>query len=410
MQRLLNQSEKYLKTDVRYLLHGGIWLSGAKVIGLLATLFTSIIFANWLPEETYGTYRYILSILAILALFTLPGINTAVTTEVARSNDRAFLTGLTAKIRWSILAAILTICVGIYYYIAGNILFAATFFLSAIGMPLVQITYLYTAVCSGKKQFAQLSSHTSASNVFVAIAMIATAWITDNLVLIFIAYFSAYILSQSISSYYIWRNTKNIATDDDTDIVSYGKHLSVMNGLAVVANNFDKILLFQFAGPAVLAGYYLALMPFKQIKSFLSIINTMLLPKLSDRTFNEVKKNLPKKILTSYLFVIPPVILYIFSAPYIFSIIFPLYVDFVLISQLVSGLLLLVPITILATALTAAKKQRALYYVSVSTAAIRVIMLSLLVPLFGITGAVITIFVSQIFNAGFTVVLFLRQN
>jgi len=235
--------------------------------------------------------------------------------------------------------------------------------------------------------------------------MVTTIFNTSNLFFIFIAYFFSYSSTQIISSLIVWRNQIN---NDKTEpgVTSYGKHLSVMQGATVIANNIDKILLFQFTGPAILAGYYLALVPFKQIKNFLSALNVLALPKLSSQKVSDIKVNLPPKLIKSYLLIVPIVLSYIILAPFFFKILFPNYVDFVFISQLFSLMLLFTPTTLLNTALTALEFKKQLYIVSTSTAILRVLLLLIAVPLWGLTGAVSVVIISQTYTAICLVFLF----
>jgi len=55
--RLLRRSEKYFKTDMVYLAHGGFWLTLGQIISSAASFLLAIAFANLLPKETYGTYK-----------------------------------------------------------------------------------------------------------------------------------------------------------------------------------------------------------------------------------------------------------------------------------------------------------------------------------------------------------------
>lgn len=404
-KHILQKIESFLKTDASYLITGGFWLSSSKAVAMVVTLASSVVFANFLPEETYGVYRYIISLLALLALPTLKGVNTAVTTAVARGHDGSFLSGLQVKTRWSIIAACITAAVSAYYYYKGNYIFGHIFALSSILMPVLQISYLYVAVLNGKKAFKALSVHLAASRIFVAITLAVTVLLTSNLLLIFLVYFFSYILSQILSSIITWRQyiTNDVIEQETT---SYGKHLSLIQAVTVVANNIDKVLLFQFAGPAVLAGYYLALMPFKQLKNFVSTINTLALPKLSERSISVLRATLPTKLVKSFLVIIPIVFAYVLLAPTIFSVLFPNYVDFVLVSQLFVLTLLLAPTSVIQTAMTALKLKKQLYFVSTSTAVIRVVLLLTIVPIWGLSGAVSVVIISQLYTAICLVVLF----
>ena len=82
--RLLKWGEKYTKTDMVYLFHGGFWLTVGQVVTTLSVLALGIVFANVLPKDVYGTYKYLLAIAGIFSLFTLPGMNVALIRAVAR--------------------------------------------------------------------------------------------------------------------------------------------------------------------------------------------------------------------------------------------------------------------------------------------------------------------------------------
>ena len=93
-------------------------------------------------------------------------------------------------------------------------------------------------------------------------------------------------------------------------------------------------------------------------------------------------------------------------APTIFSVLFPNYVDFVLVSQLFVLTLLLAPTSVIQTAMTALKLKKQLYFVSTSTAVIRVVLLLTIVPIWGLSGAVSVVIISQLYTAICLVVLF----
>ena len=84
IERGLLWSEKYIKTDMVYLARSGFWLLFGQGTTLLSVLALSIVFANFLPKETYGTYKYILSLTGIFSIFTLPGMTTALIRATAR--------------------------------------------------------------------------------------------------------------------------------------------------------------------------------------------------------------------------------------------------------------------------------------------------------------------------------------
>ena len=90
VKELLLRSEKYTKTDMLYLARGGFWLTLGQGLGIIAGLLLVIGFANLLPKEVYGNYKFILSLGGIIGAFTLTGMSIAVTQAVARGFEGNF--------------------------------------------------------------------------------------------------------------------------------------------------------------------------------------------------------------------------------------------------------------------------------------------------------------------------------
>ena len=82
--QILRGSEDFFKTDMIYLTKSGSWLSLSQGIAMLAGFFISIAFANLFPKESFGTYKFILSMVAILGVFSFTGLSTSVVQSVAR--------------------------------------------------------------------------------------------------------------------------------------------------------------------------------------------------------------------------------------------------------------------------------------------------------------------------------------
>ncbi len=73
---LLRQSEKYFKTDMLYVAREGFWVVAGKAKTFAFSLLILAAFSSHATKELYGTYQYILSIIALFTTFSLPGINT----------------------------------------------------------------------------------------------------------------------------------------------------------------------------------------------------------------------------------------------------------------------------------------------------------------------------------------------
>src|SRR5690606_7328003 len=87
LYKLLRWSERYTKTDMVYLARGGTWLTLGTIAATALAFISALVFANFLPKDVYGTYSFVLSMAAILAIPTLHGMMTATARAVARGYD-----------------------------------------------------------------------------------------------------------------------------------------------------------------------------------------------------------------------------------------------------------------------------------------------------------------------------------
>lgn len=410
--QLLRWSERHTKTDMIYLTKGGFWLSLSKILSITASFLSSIAFANLLPEETYGTFRYVLSIVSLLVIPTLPGIDSALARAISRGHQVSVGQILHVRMRWGILGAIGSIALGGYYFFMGNEILSTAFFFTAIFIPIMDPLHIYTAVLNGLKKFNTLAQDEIATRMVTTLLLIGVVYYTQNIFIVIAVYF----ISTTISRYILFRltlkNTTETVHPDSTDtqeVSSYGKHLTAMNILSQVSVQLDKILLFHYVGGAALAAYYLAFMPLKQLQTMFSAVTTLAFPKFATNSMEKIRTTLPHKIILLYALIIPIVIAYIIAAPYIFFLIYPQYTAAVFISQLLMLQLLFFPLTLISTAFTSQGHKKKLYVSTSAYAAIRIVLLLILVPLFGIYGAVITILLTSTLSNSLLLFLFFRN-
>src|SRR3990167_1429927 len=100
--KTLRKSESFFKTDMIYLAKSGSWLSLSQGIAMLAGFLISIAFANLFPKESFGTYKFVLSMVAILGVFSFTGLNTSIIQSTARGFGGSLRQGFRISFKWSI--------------------------------------------------------------------------------------------------------------------------------------------------------------------------------------------------------------------------------------------------------------------------------------------------------------------
>ncbi|MBI2482149.1 MAG: oligosaccharide flippase family protein [Candidatus Vogelbacteria bacterium] len=394
----LRYSERYTKTDMVYLASGGFWVSIGHVVSTLSGLALSLAFANLLPETTYGIYKYIMSIVAILAIPTLSGLDGAIAQAIMKGYDGSFWNAYKTKLRWGVLGGIGSLFVAGYYFFSGDQTLSACFLITAFFLPIVDIFNLYGSILYGKKDFRNNYIFYILIQIISTISIITALFLTNNIYFILLSYF----LPLTIARYVMLQWTIKIHSLNnriESDTISYGKHLSLMNVINLIAAQMDKILVFHFIGAAELAIYSFAVALPEQIRSLAKGVFTVGLPKIAaidDET--HLRQSLRQKTLTLTIIFGLITLIYILIAPFIYQLLFPRYLASIGLSQLYSiGLITIPAISILSMKYTLDKNIHVLYRANVASGLLNIILSFVLISNFGLTGAVIKNTVSWVF-------------
>jgi O-antigen/teichoic acid export membrane protein len=391
-----------------YIAKGGFWLSLGNVVASGSSLILSIVFANYLAQDTFGTYKYVLSIVGILTISSLPGMSAALTKSVAQGFSGSLKSAFKSSIKWGLIGFTASLVVAAYYFIQGNNLLGASFLIISIFIPLKDPVGLYHSLLHGKKLFSVSTKYRIITQATTVGTLIATVFLTNNLIFILIAYFLPRVV---VNGWFLVKALSRVdeKSENDPSTISYGKHLTLLKSFATIAQELDKILIWQFLGAVPVAIYSFAMAPITQIKSFLNINFSLAFPKLAQREPDKLKEIMPHKIFVFFVITVGIVIPYILLAPYLFEILFPKYMQSVLYSQVFALSLLFVPRGLLSDSLKAHAKKRSMYILSLSNSFIRIILLVLLLPFYGIWGAIWAFIASNIYHTLMSFYLFRKM-
>ena len=405
--KILLWSQEYTKTDVFYLTTGGFWLILEKIVFNVSGFLLIIAFANLLSKETYGTYQYVLSIASILSIPTLSGMNNSIVMAVAKGYEGSLVPAIKTQIHWGILGGLMSLGVAGYHFLNNNTTLAISFLIISIFIPLMNPLANYQAFWTGKKLFDVQTKYNTIIRIVAVGVLVTTILLTKNIIFIFVVYFSSYTLLYFI---FLRITIKKMspAQKQDPQIISYGKQLSLLNVIGVISNQLDKILLWYFLGAEVLSIYLFATAPVQQMKGLLKTLRPLALPKFSQYYKQKSKIALFNKIIKLFPIMIFTTIMYIILIPYFYNIFLPQYKESIFYSQLFSITLIFIPQILLTTFLTAQKKIREIYIFQSSFYLVQIILLVILLPLYGIFGAVVALILNQFLN--FFILLFLFKS
>jgi len=334
--KIINFLEKLIRTDIRYALRGSFWFSIGHVVSTLAGIATAVAFANLLAPETYGNFRYVLSLLPFLDISTLKRIDQSLTISVSKGFEGDFLNALKTKMKWGILGSLVGFGLSFYYYFNGNNQLGLLVAIMAIFVPVFNTPLISLDFLSGKKKFKMLTIIGSSSSVVYSILIIAFILLSKNIVLLLFFYFFTNTLIRSIALIFvIKRYPPNTNKEENNRTINYGKKMSILEIINAAASSLDNILVFHYLGAVELAAYSFIKKVPENIKLIPRFITQLSVPKFSTQDIGDplIKKGVVRKTWFFAAGSTVIVIIYILLAPFIFKILFAPYQQYVFLSQ-----------------------------------------------------------------------------
>ncbi len=399
----LRWSQKYTKTDMIYVVGGSFWWIFGKVGLSIISFVTLIAFANWLPKESYGTYQFVIASLALFAIFTLPGINTALIKSIVQKKEGTLQLALKKKIKWGVIGAFLSLGLAGWYFLQGNNLLAGAFLLGAIFVPLREAFNIFSAFWNGRKRFDLQTKYSIISAGLSTLILIPVIYITNNVLVIIVVF----LVSHTFFDWLLYTKTlKQIANSEkDENAISFGKNLTLMNALQTAAEYIDKVIIWNFLGAVPVAIYAFAQLPIQKVRDMLPIV-PLALPKLGENKIDEKRKRrVFSKFLKLFVISVPAAAVLVLIAPFLYRFIFPQYLESIVYFQALSLLITLSPFLLLSASLVAEMKKKALYAMNTGAPFLKIILFLALIPYLGIWGIVIAILIAEVLR-GFSALYF----
>lgn len=396
--QFVKKLESYVHLDLKYFVKNFSYLTFTRVVGMGLGLLVTIAFARLLSKEIYGQYNYIIAIIGILAIFSLPGMGTAITQAVARGYDGTLITGIKERFKWSILGSVAVLGVGTYYFLDGSILLGKCFMISSLFFPFFENFRVYHAFLTGKKAFGKIAKYQIMIETLSILATFLAIYFTRNLILILIAFLGSNAL---LRGYFFRLTSKNMENQsNDPEAISFGRHMTVQGIPGMITAHGDKIIIGLLLSFPELAIYSIAIGFQRLIRSLMSPIAGLSFPKLAQmgetEAYSAVKKWFPYLMLVTVIAcgiaitVCPYIIPFLYSQKYTASIFYAQ----ILLAALIFG----IPSAIFGKALfPAQRKIKELYLMRLRP----LVEIALLIPLtltFGILGVVLAKLLASLFG------------
>lgn len=388
-QRVSNLIRTKFHLDPDFLIKNSFWINVEWVLSRLVKVLFNIFIVRQLSVKMYGDYSYILSVIGVLTLFSLSGFYSTILREISRKNLLVFKEWVELGFKFSLIGSLILIIIAALKnttqpYIAISLILAAIFF------PFLYKYVKWDALLFGMLKFRQRTFFTFIKNIstYFPLAVVILLF-KENLVIIIFAY----LVVTLIADFFIYRrSTRDIRfLGSSSDWIKSGASISISSGLAIVYSYIDKIILFNLLGPAPLAIYVVATYIPENLKIVTSNNLRMYFPKMWAKDNAQVKEKLRK---VKWLLLLYPLGIFIaafIATPFIIDLFFgKRYIASIRFAQIYA---LILPLhfyyLLFFSWYIKIQKEKHIVLSSILSAVVTLLAYFILVPRYGIIGAVI---------------------
>lgn len=390
--KILKWSEKYTKTDMVYLFKNGFWATTRQIIATFFIFLSSIIFARFVPEENYGIYKYLVSMSGVVSSFLLLGASFGAMRYASQGYMNALRHSFKETLTWSAPAVIVAFIIGAYYLIQENLTLVIGLFAIMIAIPITYASMNWSAFLTGVKDFKNITIFSAFVSIGTTLIIIITIYFSKNPLTIFLSYLiSGAILNLIVYKISLIKYENKSPQIPHKEFFIYSFHQTLNNALPTIASQADKIFIFQQLGALELAIYSFAVAIPDQINALFGNISRIAFPKFVNRTLEEIKQNLWRRVVIFTFFAFISSGIYILCAPYIYEFFFPRYIASIPYSQILSLFIFTSLANIPLTILQAKNKTLPLYANNIFTSIVQIILNYFLISSYGIMGAIISV-------------------
>lgn len=388
LDKLFSWSRNTLGFDTAYAMRGGFQLSLNQLVSLMRGLITTAIIVRALHVDDFGNYKYVISLFGVAGIFGLTGMGTAIARAVARGEQGMIHTALRSAFKWSWAGSIVLGGLAMWYFTHQQMDTAIALFVLALLFPFYIPSGYFNAFEIGMRRFHRILLVNVITTVLLIIGYAAMyRWGTNYVLFLFITI----AVPIAVNFYFLWRVLRRVpASTSSVSSVRFGYHQSVIESFGTVVAYFDSLFILNVLGTSSLAIYSIADAIPGQLKSLGKMTGTLLLPKLSQHdaafSWKLLNKFIIKMIIIWTMFGLGVALIAPYAIQFLFS---DKYDASIVPSQImIVAMGFALPSLYIHNYFQSQKMSRPLYLLNITYIALKIILFTVLTPLYGLWGAI----------------------
>lgn len=275
----LDRIGKKVGLDFSKHLANGKWIFLKFATVAIGGWLLSFVFARLGTKETLGQYQYVLSLLMLVSIFALPGLNTAALEAVAKGREGGVIRAKRLSFFFSLIAALVLVIIGAYkIFFSSHILLGETLIVAGILAPLYYAFNIWNIYYDGKSLFKESSLRTVILYIVLDAALIIGLLLHLDVLGLILVYLLVHIFLLGL---YFFEVTKKIEdrSNDQIDF-KFGVNSSIQRFVFNLSNNIPALALAALFGVEAVAIYFIGYFIINAGSSLMGMLGYLYIPAL----------------------------------------------------------------------------------------------------------------------------------
>lgn len=392
MNAIFKSIVQYCTTDIKKITSDSFTVLIAHSFSIVYGLILSYLSARIFLPEVYGSYQFVLSIVGILGFLKLNGMSNAIARDVNLHEKSPLAYTMRRYVLFTVSISVLLILAIPLLHIWNRTELWPMFVIAAIFTPLdALVSTFFSGIIVGKSLFSTALRYSLILKILqiIGIVCIFTFYPSPTLLLLL-----TFVLSVLLYGYFLYTNVALYTNSlRDNRIFTYGMQLSIATIPTIIVWYIDSMLIAAFFGMSQLAMFSVALIVPEQFKQiFKELLSVTFSHQSRGKDSMKRRMNVLWHCTVGTLPFIVAIIAYYYLAPFIFEWIFPRYTSEIVlqISRIAFATLIVMPWNLVPQYLEAQGFVKQVKSLNIISSALFAISLVVLVPLYGLIGAIIS--------------------
>ena len=283
--------------DQQFMQASSLLILSYSIVTILGLIRTPVIV--WvIPKDQVGMLAVVASWMPFLQLASISGLDTASYHYTSKGQPWSFIVNISYRLRWSMISAVGFLTIAMYYLWQSESSLTWLFIIAGVSYPFTAGLSAAAGMLGAQERYKALfwyriwESLTDFSG-FIPL-LFSTFWISR-----IVTFYGANQLATMIMQVgcVIWlllplikNKEKRLIKQEEQELLQYGKHQTAINGLSVLNNRIDALLVGLFLPFTTMADYSIALLIFEQLKRLWNIYVTIRYPRLVKMPFIDLKR------------------------------------------------------------------------------------------------------------------------